>query len=465
MRSSTLFRLTDKRLFCGTLLSRPMKALLFCLTVLTGPLSAQIEPDAGTWKTWIIGSGGQFRLPPPPDAVPKTELATLLVAQTSRDTKVLRQITYWNAGAPGYRWRQMASKLPPLQADSALRYSSFTALLSIALYDATIAAWDSKYAHRRVRPAIANKQLKPAIATPDSPSYPCEHAAAAGVAATVLGRLHPEKADSIRQLAQQAAQSRVLAGVAYPSDVAAGFALGQRVAERVLARFAADAPTVWDKKRPIGNGFFTGKKPSSPTLGQRKTLVLTSESQFRPGPPPDFTKDMAELKAAKRTAQTKDRAYQWAYHDFWHDVVNQKITEYRLDLNPPRAARIYALADIARQESIIACWDAKSAYWGLRPAEMDTTYVPELETPPFPGYPSGHATFSSAVAVMLSYLFPDDATYFTAQAREGAESRFDAGVHFRTDNVVGQELGRKVGNAVVERAKQDGADEIAISRN
>lgn len=93
---------------------------------------------------------------------------------------------------------------------------------------------------------MASKQLHSAITTPDSPSYPCEHAVAAGVAATVLSRFYPEKADLIRQLTQQATQSRVLAGVAYPSDVDAGFALGQRVAERVLAQLAAGAPLAWD---------------------------------------------------------------------------------------------------------------------------------------------------------------------------------------------------------------------------
>ena len=27
-----------------------------------------VEPKAGTWKTWIISSGKDFRVPPPPDA-------------------------------------------------------------------------------------------------------------------------------------------------------------------------------------------------------------------------------------------------------------------------------------------------------------------------------------------------------------------------------------------------------------
>lgn len=423
--------------------------------VVAGPLAAQIEPNAGAWKTLIIKSGREFRLPPPPDAkATQSELKTMLT-QARPDAKTQQEIMYWNAGSPVYRWRQVVYELKP---PNNLRYGNVATLLEIALYDATIAAWDSKYAYQRLRPGAANRQLKTAIATPDSPSYPCEHAVAAGVAATVLTRIFPQKADTVRQMAQAAMQSRVRAGVAYPSDVAAGFALGQRVAERVLARMLADAPVAWDGKRPTGPGVFRGKIPYNPTLGSRKTLILKSGNQFRPGPPPDFTKDMAELKTTIRTTVTKARANYWLYQDFWRDVVDQKIREYRLDDNPPRAARVYALVDLARQEGTIACWDAKYAYWGIRPSEMDTTYVPELPMPQFPGYPSGHATFSTTAAVMMAYLFPAEADYFMEKAREGAESRFDAGAHFRTDNEVGLELGRKVGDELVKWAKTDGAD-------
>ena len=29
--------------------------------------SAQVEPEAGQWKTWVLTSGSQMRLAPPPD--------------------------------------------------------------------------------------------------------------------------------------------------------------------------------------------------------------------------------------------------------------------------------------------------------------------------------------------------------------------------------------------------------------
>lgn len=30
--------------------------------------AAGVEAHSGTWRTWVLASAGQFRLPPPPDA-------------------------------------------------------------------------------------------------------------------------------------------------------------------------------------------------------------------------------------------------------------------------------------------------------------------------------------------------------------------------------------------------------------
>src|SRR5260221_8564789 len=65
------------------------------------------------------------------------------------------------------------------------------ALLSVAIYDATVAAWDSKYAYNRPRPNAADKTINPLVAVPNSPSYPSDHAVAAGAASVVLAYLFP----------------------------------------------------------------------------------------------------------------------------------------------------------------------------------------------------------------------------------------------------------------------------------
>jgi len=69
---------------------------------------------------------------------------------------------------------------------------------------------------------------------------------------------------------------------------------------------------------------------------------------------------------------------------------------------------------------------------------------------------------SGVIEVLYSYLFPTDRALFMKVAKDGAESRFQAGIHFRTDNDAGLELGRKVAAAVIRKAKNDGADNNPI---
>ena len=68
---------------------------------------------------------------------------------------------------------------------------------------------------------------------------------------------------------------------------------------------------------------------------------------------------------------------------------------------------------LASYDGFVACWDAKYAYWGIRPNQYDTTFRPAiLMTPPFPGYPSGHAAISGVMAEIYSYFFPDEKDLF-----------------------------------------------------
>lgn len=419
-------------------------------------LTAQVEPAAGNWKTWFITSGKDYRLPPPSSY--KAETAQVLSQQQELDAAGRQQILYWNAGAPGYRWQELIAKL--WMTDTSRYGALANMLLGVATYDATLAAWDTKYAYGRPRPFAVDSRIKVDGLKPESPSYPCEHSVAAGVAATIIGHFYPHLADSVRHMAQRAMASRIAAGTAFPSDTRAGFELGKQIAEKELAYtdgFVSKA--AWDGKRPEGSGYWTGKKPMYPTASLNKTVVLTSSSQFRPGPPPDFAKDMAELKAFKQTFRSKANAFYYASNFSGEALLHKKIFEHNLHLNPPRAARLYAALAVAYYDTFMACWDAKYTYWGIRPDQYDTTYQSLLPTPPFPGYPSGHAAMSGVLGELLSYFFPADKAYFQKIAKDGAESRFHAGIHFRTDNDAGLDLGRNVATAVIQKVSTDGADE------
>ncbi len=433
------------------------KIILLFITGLLAATHAQAQPEpgAGNWKPWLISSVKNWRLPSPPTG--KTELAAVLAAQAGLDSAAYQQILFWNAGAPGYRWQEMMAKL--WVVDTSNRGALANMLLGVATYDATLAAWDTKYAYNRPRPFAADQRIRLLAVRPGSPSFPCEHSVAAGVAVAVFSEFYPRLADSVSRMAQRLMASRIAAGVAFPSDTKAGFELGKKIAEQALA-LTSDfaAPAYWSGKVPQGPGYWRGQRPLLPTAGQAKTMVLQSGSQLRPGPPPDFAKDMAELKAYKQTFMSKANAFYYASQNFGDNLLHRKVFEYNLSLNPPRAARVYAATAVASYAAFIACWDAKYAYWGIRPDQYDSTYKSLLPTPPFPGYPSGHAVMCGMMEELYSYFFPADRLSFQQMAKDGAESRFQGGIHFRTDNEVGLDLGRKVAAMVVQRLMADGAD-------
>ncbi|HET6766856.1 MAG TPA: vanadium-dependent haloperoxidase [Chitinophagaceae bacterium] len=433
------------------------KSSVIIAVFLTGvQLQAQVEPAAGTWKTWFITSGKDYRLPAPLSY--ENEIAEVLATQKNSDAAAKQQIKYWNAGAPGYRWQEMMNKLWAVDTG---RYAILAnMLLGTAIYDATIAAWDTKYAYKRPRPFTADSRIKVYAVKPESPSYPCEHSVAAGVAVAIFSRFFPKLADSVTRMAQQLMDSRVAAGVAFPSDTRAGFDLGKRIAEIEIEHTQNYVTTAqWDGKVPDKPGLWRGKFAMFAMAGQNKTVVLESGSEFRPGPPPDFAKEMDEMKNYKQNFRSLSNAFYWANQSWFMENLPKKMFEQNLHLNPPRAARINAVVNVASYDAFIACWDAKYTYWGIRPSQYDTTYRPAiLMTPPFPGYPSGHAAISGTMAEIYSYFFADEKELFHQKAKEAAESRFQAGIHFRSDNDVALELGKKVAVKVLERVKNDGAD-------
>ncbi|WP_290790413.1 hypothetical protein [Flavihumibacter sp. UBA7668] len=432
-----------------------MKSLLFFLLLILGNhLSGfcQADSKAGDWPTWFISTGKKYSINK--SSVNKNEIAEVLQRQALLDSSSLAQIQYWSAGSPGYRWVNWIYDLWMSSEAGETGPVSFL-VLQVAIYDATVVAWKEKYRHNKDRPVQADKRVKRFGPIPESPSFPCETSVAAGVAVTVIKKYFPLLADSALRMAERAMLSRVDAGLAYPSDTKAGFDLGARIAVDELEYVKDFSPaSKWDGKRPDGKQIWKGE-PSFPTAGLSKTVILKSPDHFRPGPPPDFAKDMDELRAFKPGFRSTGNAFYFATESFWADILKQKLFEHNLHLDPPKAALIYAVTAIGMYDGFVSCWDAKYTYWGTRPDQYDPSFKPVLYfTPPFPGYPSGHAMLGSVMAEIMSYFFPADQLYFRQRAKDGAESRFQGGIHFRTDNEVGLELGRKVGSLIIERVKE-----------
>ena len=178
---------------------------------------------------------------------------------------------------------------------------------------------------------------------------------------------------------------------------------------------------------PSGPGIWTGE-PFYPMMGTWQTWVLESGDQFRPDPPPapdspQRAAEIAEVKDYPRDAHPYTELLFWSHdpagrpapdtipfssnqvvfywapilHLLWGPELAQKLFEYRLDTNPPRAARAYALVSIAGYDATVACWDGQVSSTG-RPVPTSSIRRSRRSCPtyPIPDYPSGHATTLAA---------------------------------------------------------------------
>lgn len=428
------------------------------------------DRGAGAWRTWVLASGQELRLQPPPSAAATAaELEQLRTFAAQRDATAQERIRYWDFWSPSHRWNEMLTDISGANPIPGGAVQRAFAMMNIAINDAMIAAWDTKYTYNRQRPGEIDRLLAASVATPRNPSYPCEHSVAAGAAAAVLAHVYPKEAQRVTSAAEEAARSRVMAGAAFPSDTKAGLELGRAVAARVIERMKLDGGK-WAGNVPTGPGLWKGTNPVGVDEVGWKLFVLNSPSQFRPGPPPAHdspqrASELAEVKDFKRTPFTNSKVSYWQFGQLGQpgvafrlsEEVGRRLAEDGAHASAPRAARAYTLVHVAHYEGWIASQDAKFHYWTARPNQFDAAITTVIPTPPFPTYPSNAATLVKAPAVVLTYLFPRERARYDGWVQEFGESRLWAGIHFRSDITSGWEIGRQVGEAVVARAKVDGS--------
>lgn len=426
----------------------------------------------GEWKTWVLASSAEIQPPPPPaDSSDQTaaELAELRRLQSQRDSVTNTTIHYYNSVPATQRWTELTLSLVQRDKVNPVRTARILGHVHAAISDAVVATWRAKYSFRRQAPALLARDLTPPISVSDVPSYPSEHAAIAGAAAGVLAHMFPNDAAAVTASAQEAAQSRLLAGANYRSDVEAGLSLGAAVAQKSISRAESDgASAVWTGTVPSGAGLWTGANPLEPHAGTWKTWIMTAGSQLRPGPPPSFgsAQFLAELEEVQQvvahgTPSQRAIALFWADGagtvtppGHWFQIATDMIARDRL--STPQAARVLGLLGPAVADAAIACWDTKYAYWCIRPNQADPTLVTLVPTPPFPAYPSGHSTFSGAASEVLAYFFPGDAARLRYLSEEAKMSRLYGGIHFRSDNEVGAQVGQRLGGLAIQRDQLNG---------
>ena len=344
-------------------------------------------------------------------------------------------VKFWDAGS-SVAWNITARQLAVARGSSAIVQARLFTYLSIAQYNAVVAAEDAKEGGDHASPA----------------------AAAAGASVVVLKSFFPMDGSLIdAALATQRAAG--VAPSAQAEDVAAGEAIGRAIGADVVAYAATDGTNLTaPQPNPGGPGNWTGVNSIRGLYGTRP-MTLESGDQFRPPPPPvyqspEFDAALAEVRGITDalTPAQLGIAQAWTMQGtaFLNGVATGMIVSHRR--TEREAARTLALANMAVFDATIGCFDAKFAYWYIRPSQADPQLHLWVAMPNHPSYPSGHSCQTASIATVLASVFPDERDRLEALIVEAGLSRMYGGLHYRFDCDAGQELGRQVAGWVLDHA-------------
>jgi hypothetical protein len=259
----------------------------------------------------------------------------------------------------------------------------------------------------------------------------------------------------------------------------------------------SDDPGAWQPTPPAY------MKAIEPHWHLIRPFLLTSAGQFQPLPSTPFSqeKDSQFYKEAKEvhdigsrlTDEQKEIANFWDCNPFkmnvtghlmfatkkispgghWINIAALACKKTQADFW--KSVSAYASLSLTLADGFISCWEEKYRSNVIRPEtyinqEIDASWVPLLQTPPFPEYTSGHSVISTASAIMLTKLFGENFQFsdstevefglpvrsfrsFKHAAKEAAISRLYGGIHYMPAIVNGEEEGRQVGNFLVEKVR------------
>lgn len=209
---------------------------------LANPPAPPALPAIGEMRMFLIDSGNVFRSPPPPamdSARFQADLAEVrrVTAAPTAETTRLAQFYDMTTGtlAAGF-WNAQAAKRIRANGLNDLQAARVLATMNTAMMDAVAACHDTKYTYWVPRPSQADPAIQALIGVPNHPAYPSNHSCISTTAAQVLAHFFPRDSRQLEAIAAEAGVSRIYAGLHYRFDVAAGEAIGRKVAAVAVAR-------------------------------------------------------------------------------------------------------------------------------------------------------------------------------------------------------------------------------------
>jgi hypothetical protein len=395
------------------------------------------------------------------------------------------------------QWNETTMKAIAANGQNNVVSTRTLAMVQVAVHDALNAIsrrYDAYYFEGPADPA----------ASPDAAVAAAAHTVLVGVIG-IYGT-PAQRVDTLALVdkAYAASIARVTDGPARNKGVAVGRAAGAAIlalrkddgATRDVPYTPAMGPGKWrphpnpvPANPPIANPEMArGYQPTAnPGWVNITPFTLLSASQFwLPGPPAltseTYARDYNEVKnvggkvsTVRSADQTQTARFWFEGPGIWNTIARTVATARGLDARD--TARTLALMNLAMVDAYIAGWKIRYVYDFWRPVTAiregdndgndatagDAAWESHQNTPSVSDYPSTQSTFSAAAAVTLaSTLGGDQASFtvtsgkpfegitrsfasFSQAARESADSRVFAGIHFRSACEDGMSLGRKVG--------------------
>ena len=185
-------------------------------------------------------------------AVLRASLAEVRAISDRRSIEQLRIAQYWEGLSGSFNagyWNEVTKRAIIAHRLGEAESARVLALVHMVAVDATIACHDSKYVYWVPRPTQLDPGIHLAIAVPNHPSYPSNHACISGATCLVLDAQFPDDGGRYFAMAREAGESRIYGGIHYRFDVDEGFVIARKVAARALATgVPVDRPFV-----PIGS--------------------------------------------------------------------------------------------------------------------------------------------------------------------------------------------------------------------
>lgn len=112
--------------------------------------------------------------------------------------------------------------------------------MNMAIMDAGIGCWDSKYYYHYPRPIQTIPGFKTILGTPNFPAYTSGHSTFSAAAAEVLSYIFPSEATFCRNWANEAAESRIYGGIHYRFDAEVGLDQGRHASSFTIDKAKVD---------------------------------------------------------------------------------------------------------------------------------------------------------------------------------------------------------------------------------